>query len=111
MFGNMNDRGPYKFLKGAFFLAAMIGFFLLAATFVMLLWNALLPDLFDWKTIGFFQAVGLLFLTRILFGGFRWHRGNSRWSGKRRGAWRRKWSALSEEEKEIFKAKWREKCK
>jgi hypothetical protein len=35
---------------------------------VMCLWNWLLPELFGWKQIGFIQAVGLLALSKILFG-------------------------------------------
>jgi hypothetical protein len=38
---------------------------------VMLLWNWLLPTLFGWRQITFWQAIGLLALCRILFGGFR----------------------------------------
>ena len=38
---------------------------------VMHLWNWLLPPLFGWHTVGFWQALGLLVLCRILFGGFR----------------------------------------
>ncbi len=36
---------------------------------VMHLWNWLLPSLFGWRQITFWQAVGLLALCRILFGG------------------------------------------
>jgi len=35
---------------------------------VMHLWNWLLPPLFGWRTLGFWQALGLLALCRILFG-------------------------------------------
>src|SRR5687767_12416871 len=37
---------------------------------VMLLWNWLLPPLFDWPAITLLQGFGLLALCRILFGGF-----------------------------------------
>lgn len=37
---------------------------------VMLLWNWLLPPLFDWPRITLLQGFGLLALGRILFGGF-----------------------------------------
>ena len=40
---------------------------------VMQLWNWLLPALFGWRLITFWQAVGLLALCRILFGGFGRH--------------------------------------
>ena len=38
---------------------------------VMGLWNWLMPALFGWTEIGFWQAVALLILSKILFGGFR----------------------------------------
>ncbi len=47
-------------------LAGMVVFGLV----IMGLWNALLPGLFGWKTIGFWQAIGLFILCRLLFGGF-----------------------------------------
>jgi hypothetical protein len=40
---------------------------------VRLLWNWLLPPLFGWHTITFWQALGLLALCRILFGRFGGH--------------------------------------
>lgn len=36
----------------------------------MLLWNALLPDIFGLTTITFWQALGLVILSKILFSGF-----------------------------------------
>jgi hypothetical protein len=43
------------------------------------LWNWLLPPLLGWRTIGFWQALGLLVLTRILFGGVRAGSGRRRY--------------------------------
>jgi hypothetical protein len=37
---------------------------------VLLLWNWLVPSLFGWRQITFWQGLGLLALCRILFGGF-----------------------------------------
>ena len=34
------------------------------------LWNVLIPPIFGWHTISFWQAIGLLVLSKILFGGF-----------------------------------------
>jgi hypothetical protein len=34
------------------------------------LWNWLLPSIFGWRPITFWQALGMLALCRILFGGF-----------------------------------------
>ena len=47
-------------------------------------WNALIPSIFGWHTITFWQAVGLLFLSRILFGGFHGP------FGGRRDRWRQR---------------------
>jgi len=41
---------------------------------VMLLWNLLMPVIFGLVTINFWQALGLLILTRLLFGGFKFGR-------------------------------------
>lgn len=72
---------------------------------VMALWNWLAPDLFGWHAIGFVQAVGLLVLCRILFGGFGRGRG---------GHWRARMSErferMSPEERERFKAGMRARC-
>lgn len=63
------------------------------------LWNWLMPVLFGLKTIGFWQAVGLVILSKILFGGFR--------GGPGRGAWRRRmeerWENMTPDERERFR--------
>jgi hypothetical protein len=43
---------------------------------VRLLWNWLLPPLFGWRQVTFWQALGLLALCRILFGRFGFHGGS-----------------------------------
>jgi hypothetical protein len=59
----------------------------------MLLWNWLAPALFGWKTITFLQALGLLLLTRLLFGGLRGRHGCA-------GHWHRNLEAMTPEERE-----------
>ncbi|MGH9943185.1 MAG: hypothetical protein ACRD9R_12620 [Pyrinomonadaceae bacterium] len=51
----------------------MLVFIFIGGEIVMHLWNWLLPPLFGWPQIGFWQALGLLTLCRILFGGFGFH--------------------------------------
>jgi hypothetical protein len=71
---------------------------------VMLLWNAVVPELFTGaRTIDYPHAVGLLILSRILFGGFRGHGGGGGWHGGWRGRhhWAR-WQAMTPEEREQF---------
>lgn len=43
--------------------------YLVISLLVMLLWNALMPELFGLSAIGYLQAVGLLILSRLLFSG------------------------------------------
>jgi hypothetical protein len=64
----------------------------------MLLWNWLTPVLFGWKAIGFLQAVGLLVLSRILFGGFRGRCGHGHHGMAAR------LEAMTPEEREKFQA-------
>jgi hypothetical protein len=48
---------------------AIVLFIAIGGEVVMHLWNWLLPMLFGWRQITFWQALGLLVLCRILFGG------------------------------------------
>ncbi|MEX3936144.1 hypothetical protein AB4Y32_30890 [Paraburkholderia phymatum] len=64
---------------------------------VMLLWNWVIPTVFaSGRSIDYLHALGLLVLSRILFGGFRGHGG---WRGHRH--WRR-WERMTSEERERF---------
>ncbi|HEY9167127.1 MAG TPA: hypothetical protein VIS48_13305 [Candidatus Kryptonia bacterium] len=68
------EKGPLgRHRRGWWFLLGLpfVLFFLaVGSLIVMLLWNALLPVLFGLKTIDYLQAIGLLVLAKILFGGF-----------------------------------------
>ena len=65
------------------------------------LWNALIPAIFGLKVITFWQALGLLVLGKILFGGFHRHGGGGR-------GWKRhmenRWATMTPEEREKFRA-------
>jgi hypothetical protein len=61
---------------------AMVLFVFIGGEIVMSLWNWLLPPLLGLRMITFWQALGLLLLCRILFGGFGFHGGGR--SGFRR---------------------------
>ena len=50
-------------------LLAFVLFVTLGGVIVRQLWNWLLPPLFGWHPVTFWQALGLLALCRILFGG------------------------------------------
>lgn len=50
-------------------IAAITIFIFIGGTAVQLLWNWLMPEVFGWRQLTFWQALGLLALCRILFGG------------------------------------------
>ncbi|GLH74121.1 hypothetical protein GETHLI_26230 [Geothrix limicola] len=67
---------------------------------VMSLWNWLLPALFGAKAITYWQALGLLVLSRILLGGF--HRHHRSGFHHRRHMFER-WERMTPEERERFR--------
>jgi hypothetical protein len=71
------------------------------------LWNWLTPPLFGWHSITFWQAIGLLALSRILFGGLGW-RGSGRSHIRRRIAER--WQHMTPEERERLRQGMRGRC-
>jgi len=73
---------------------------------VMSLWNWLMPTLFSWHHITFWQALGLLVLSKILLG-FRGGPGVS-WSWRRRVMER--WEHMTPEEREKFRQTMRDRC-
>lgn len=89
-------------------LLGMVLFAFIGGEIVLLLWNWLLPPLFGWPQIGFWQALGLLVLCRILFGGFGMHSGSGRSSWRRRRMGER-WEHLTPAEREQFRERMRER--
>lgn len=78
-----------------------IGAFALFGWVVMALWNAVMVPVLGVNVISFWQAFGLLILSRILVGGF----GGSH--GRRRGNWQQKWEGMSPEERERIRSRWK----
>jgi hypothetical protein len=79
---------------------------------VMLLWNWLAPALFGLREITFWQAIGLLALCRLLFGGFGLGGGGHRNSRRRmdgrireriRERMDERWEQMTPEEREKFR--------
>jgi hypothetical protein len=84
----------------------MVLFAFIGGNVVRLLWNWLTPALFGFHQINFWQALGLLALCRILFGGFGMSGGHSR--SRRRLAER--WERMTPEERERFREGIRGRC-
>jgi hypothetical protein len=95
-----------RFLRGLKFLFFAVLFVAAAGFVVMHLWNWLLPGLFGWPVISFWKAIGVLVLSKILFGGFR--------GPGRHKYWRRhmieRWEQMSPEEREKFRERMGGRC-
>jgi hypothetical protein len=92
----------------------IVGFLILAplitlvmGTVVKFLWNWLMPTLFHLPAITFWQTIGLLFLSWILFGGRRGFTPvTSRWERRR---WRQRldmWQELTPEQRAELRGRW-----
>ena len=86
---------------------------------VMSLWNGILVGAVHVGVITFWQAAGILVLSKILFSGFRGRgfrggmHGHSQWRNDMRNKWqgvREKWHDMSPEEREKIKQEWKNQC-
>jgi len=121
-----------RIVKVALFVG--IGIFLFGYI-TMSLWNCLIPTLFKGPMVTYWQAIGLLILGKILFGGFGGHHrrgpwgrgggwgpqggpfsgpgGNPGWSHcEQRAAWNggnpwSRWHHMTPEEREKYKEQWK----
>ena len=87
-------------------------------TVTMLLWNWLVPSIFDGPMINFCEALGIFVLSKLLFGSWKcgWgcgcgnHYGGGNCSSGKRSYWKNKMEQrmknMSSEEKEKFKTKY-----
>jgi len=94
-----------KIAKLLAFVAAMLAVFGAA---VMVLWNWLIPDIFNGPAVTYGQAVGLLLLSHILVRG--WHGGTGWKSYRWKHKLEEKLAAMTPEEREKFKEEWRRRC-
>ncbi len=100
-----NKFGKRKWLFIPVFIAAVFLF----SAIVMGLWNAILPAVIGVKAISLWQSMGILLLSKILFGGF--HGG---WGGRhKRERWmemKQKLADMTPEEREKLKSEWKNRC-
>jgi hypothetical protein len=96
-----------RVLRGLKFVAFAIVFAAVFGWVVMSLWNWLMPNLFGLHLITYWQALGLLILAKILFGGFRGRPGHHmQW----RHRMMERWEKMSPEEREKLRQSMRARC-
>ncbi|MEZ4801286.1 MAG: hypothetical protein R2797_00835 [Gelidibacter sp.] len=94
---------PYR----KFFFVIPIAILFAISAIVMWLWNSLLPEIIGVKAITYWQAMGILILSKILFGGF--HGCKNRRHGMHRKSLTNKIQNMTPEEREVFRAKWKQR--
>ena len=97
----------FVFRKVVFFILMAAIAIVVFGGIVMLLWNNILAEVLQISTITFGQALGILLLAKILFGGWR-----GGWSGRQhwKNKMREKWSTMTPEEREKFREQWQKLC-
>jgi hypothetical protein len=92
-------------IAGGLALAVVLGFLL--GWIVMLLWNSLMPQIFGLPRISYWQGIGLVILSHILFGGLAGGRGGSH-DGGAKG--RREKNARAPDGEPVPDDSWCESC-
>jgi hypothetical protein len=95
----------YWLLKALRIAAVAAGAVAALGYLVMALWNAVVPSLTGWHALGFGQAIALLVLSRLLFGGFR---GHGAWHFRQR--MHERWQAMSPDERDRLRARIGSRC-
>jgi hypothetical protein len=104
--GNPMHRRRKKFFMIPFFILLFFGF----GAAVQALWNAILPEVTHASPINYWQAMGLLVLCKILFGNFHFgHRGGR--PGFAGPDMREKWKSMTDEERAVFKQRFKDRCR
>ena len=114
----MNKK--YKILLALKIVLGISAFIVIFGFGAMYLWNWLVPSLFHGPVVTFWQMIGILVLSKILFGGFGRKFGRHHdHCGPNRGWGRHRWKHrmherfqhMSPEEKERLKQRFKDRCK
>ena len=96
-----------RFSRMILFAPLAIAGFALFIWLVMLLWNGVLTNATGVRTITYWQAAGILLLSKILFG---FGGGMSGRRSRRSRMMQERFANMTPEEKEKFKAEWKDRC-
>ncbi|MBD1427310.1 hypothetical protein [Sphingobacterium arenae] len=90
--------------KKIFIGLAIVVFFFLIIALLQFLWNTLVPEIFGFKAISYWQALGLFLLSKLLFGRGFGRPGGFRSRFKNRGMNR---EDISEEDRQRLREEWK----
>ena len=101
-------KGRVRWLVRAIaIIPVVIAVLALVGLVVMLLWNSLVPELFHGPLLGYWQALGMLVLSRLLFGGLRGRGWHGHW---RQRLWRERWEQMTPEERARVREHFQRRC-
>jgi len=103
---NYSGRGKSWITWAIFIPLAVIAGLFIFGNVIMYLWNALLPNLFGISTITFWQALGILVLSKILFSGFHHDHNSHKCHDWEYSDIRNKWMKMTPEQREEFRKNW-----
>jgi len=107
----MNTMHQHSWRKRRFLFIPIFltGLFAVSAI-VMLLWNAVLPNVSGILPLSYWQAMALFILSRILFSGFHFGRHHGQRPQFMHSSVKNRFMAMSDEEREQFRNQWKQRC-
>jgi hypothetical protein len=108
---NTTNKSNFQKRKLFFFPLFLIAFFSLSAV-VMLLWNWIIPSITTFGALTYWKAMGLLVLSKILFGGFQFKRHHHKMHQhfEQHAPFKDKFLEMTDEEKQQFKDQFKNRC-
>ncbi|MBD0333640.1 MAG: hypothetical protein ICV66_13420, partial [Chitinophagaceae bacterium] len=97
----------YRARRFLFFLPLFFLGVLVFGWIVMLLWNNVASPVLHISTVTFWQALGILVLSKILFSSFTGRGGYSRDYRKQKLMW----NSMTPEQQQKFKEEWKNRCR
>jgi len=105
------SKHPMHRKKKIFFIPVIFALFFGLSWAVQFLWNSVLPQVTHVLPLSYWQAAGLLVLCKILFGfGFKGRGGGGHGFGWQARDMREKWAKMSDEERAVFKQRFKDRC-
>jgi hypothetical protein len=111
MFNKMKYQSRGKKAVVMLFFAIAFAVFIAAVVWVLMsLWNAILPEVIGVKPVSYWQAAGILLLSKILFSGFSGGGRKHSWKKRGQNKLKSKWMSMKPEERAEMKDRWKSYC-
>ena len=106
---NTMHQHPWRKRRFLFIPIFLIGLFAVSAI-VMLLWNAVFPNVSGLLPLNYWQAMALFILSRILFSGFNFRGHHGHRPPFMHPSINNRFMSMNDEEREKFRDQWKQRC-